>query len=243
LSAKREKELASKFKVAFNEGLFIRACRRSRRAGCPRSRRLRPAFPVMRRRFSRDLIEAGWHSRDYLPHFEGGEIPQFITFRLTDSLPQTVLERWRSELHQDGEAALRRRIEKYLDQGYGSVFLKDRAVAALVEDALLYFDGERYRLAAWVVMPNHVHLLATPRAPHTLSDIMHSIKSFTAKEANKLLSRRGTFWQEEYFDRYIRDHEHYEQVIRYIEENPVKAHLCRTSHEWPFSSARFRQSS
>jgi putative DNA methylase len=199
-----------------------------------------PALPAMRRRFSNDLIEGGWHSRDYLPHFEGGEIPQFITFRLKDSLPQEVLERWRSELRLSDEAALRRRIEVYLDQGHGSAFLKERGVASLVENALLYFDGERYRLTSWVIMPNHVHFLATPRLSHTLSAIMHSIKSYTAKEANKLLQRRGSFWQEEYFDRYVRDPEHYEQVINYIEANPVKARLCRTPQEWQFSSARLR---
>jgi len=187
------------------------------------------------------LIESGWHSRDYLPHFEGGEIPQFITFRLKDSLPREVLERWRLELRREGnEAALRRRVETYLDAGYGGAFLKDHAVALLVESALLHFDGDRYHLAAWVVMPNHIHLLATPRDGHTLSGIMHSIKSYTASESNKLLRRKGAFWQEEYFDRYIRDAEHYAQTIAYIEANPVKARLCRTPEEWHFSSARVR---
>ena len=95
----------------------------------------------------------GWHSRWYLPHFDGGEIPQFITFRLGDSLPQTVLERWREELAKDSgvdaEAALRRRIENYLDQGHGTCFLKDARVATMVQDALLFHDGERHRLSSW----------------------------------------------------------------------------------------------
>src|SRR5215210_5809723 len=176
----------------------------------------------MRRRFSRDLVESGWHSRDYLPHFEGGERPQFITFRLRDSLPQEVLERWRIELEgAGGEAALRRRVEAYLDAGHGQACLKDAAVASLVEDALLHFDGQRYRLAAWVVMPNHVHLLLTPLSGYMLSSIMHSLKSYTAGEANKLLRRQGALWQEEYFDRYVRDAEHYAQTVAYIEANPV----------------------
>jgi putative transposase len=79
---------------------------------------------------------AGWHSRGYLPHFDGGEIPQFITFRLGDSLPQTVLDKWRIELQKetgiDIDAALRRRIEAYLDQGYGQCYLKDARVATIV---------------------------------------------------------------------------------------------------------------
>ena len=187
---------------------------------------------------------SGWHNCGYLPHFEGGERAQFITFRLHDSLPQVLLERWRQELAReksiDVDAALRKRIEAYLDEGHGSMYLREERIACLVQDAPLYFDGERYRLSAWVVMPNHVHLLATPCDGYTLSRIMHSIKSFTAKEANKLLKRTGHFWQTESFDRYIRDAKHFAATVRYIENNPVKARLCSAPHEWLFSSARFK---
>ncbi len=86
-------------------------------------------------------------------------------------------------------------------------------------------------------MPNHVHILITPNAAQELSDILHSIKSFTAHEANKLLDRTGQFWQRESFDRYIRNHKHYLNVINYIEKNPVKAGLCKTPSEWKFSGA------
>jgi REP element-mobilizing transposase RayT len=186
---------------------------------------------------------AGWHGRGYLPHFDGGEIPQFITFRLGDSLPQTVLEGWRIELEKEAgfdiEVALRRRIEAYLDQGYGKCYLKDERVAAMIQDSLLFHDGKRYRLSAWVVMPNHVHFLATPCVGVELSDIQHSLKSYTAHEANKILGRTGQFWQQESFDRFIRDHKHFLDVVAYIENNPVKARLCRTPEQWPFSSAWF----
>ena len=186
----------------------------------------------------------GWHCRDYLPHFDGGEIPQMITFRLHDSLPQALLERWRQEIErqpkQNLDVELRRRIEVYLDQGYGSAYLKDPRLAALVQTALLHFDSERYRLSAWVVMPNHTHLLMTPCSGHSLSRIMHSLKSYTAQEANKLLGRQGKFWMDEYFDRFIRNADHFARAISYIENNPVKAHLCKVAHEWRFSSARFR---
>jgi len=128
---------------------------------------------------------ARWHSRGYLPHYDGGEIPEFLTFRLGDSLPQTVLERWRIELEKevgfDIEAVLRRRIEAYLDQGYGRCYLKDERVATMVQDSLLFHGGERYRLSAWVVMPNHVHFLATPSVGVELSDIQHSLKSYRLK--------------------------------------------------------------
>jgi len=184
----------------------------------------------------------GWHSRGYLPHFDGGEIVQSITFRLADSLPQKLLERWKRELAVEcaSEIALRRRIEFYLDQGAGSCHLRNASVAAMVQNAVLYFDGARYRVSAWVVMPNHVHLLASPHVGYELSSIMKSLKSFTSHEANKLLNRAGQFWQEDYFDRYVRDTEHFAKALAYIENNPVKANLCRRTEDWPYSSARFR---
>ncbi len=183
----------------------------------------------------------GWHNRGYLPHFDGGEISQFITFRLSDSLPQTVLNLWREQLsHKDlheMEVIMQRRIEKYLDQNYGECYLKDKRIASIVQDSLLFFDSKRYRILSWVIMPNHVHLLMTPCSGFTLSGIMHSIKSFTGQEANKILNRKGKFWMDEYFDRYIRDSNHFEKAVAYIENNPVKARLCKTPDEWEFSSA------
>jgi REP element-mobilizing transposase RayT len=185
----------------------------------------------------------GWHSRGYLPHFDGGEIPQFITFRLADSMPQTLLDKWRKEFGSEHDinldAALRKRIELYLDQGYGECHLKDPRIAELVQNSFLFFDPERYRLSAWVIMPNHAHMLLTPCAGQQLSAILHSLKSYTANEANKLAGRKGHFWQPESFDRYVRNAIHFARVIAYIENNPVKAHLCSNPEDWPYSSAGF----
>ena len=187
----------------------------------------------------------GWHSRGYLPHFDGGEIPQFITFRLADSLPQELLHKWRHELGAEpdvgDDAALRKRIELYLDQGYGKCYLSDSRIAEIVQNSFLFFDRERYRLSAWVVMPNHVHMLLTPCAGQELSAILQSLKSYTANEANKIAKRKGQFWQPESFDRYIRNADHFAKVIAYIENNPVKAHLCSKPEEWPYGSAWFRK--
>ena len=187
----------------------------------------------------------GWHSRGYLPHFDGGELAQFITFRLHDSLPGSILVHWREELKHEMpgevEALMRRRVEAYLDQGHGVCYLQDSSIAGLVQDALLFHDQTKYRLAAWVIMPNHAHILCTPNIGNSLAGIMHSLKSYTSNEANKLLNRRGRFWQKEYFDRYIRNATHYMKVVKYVENNPVKARLCDKPDEWPFSSARFRK--
>ena len=187
----------------------------------------------------------GWHSRGYLPHFDGGEISQVITFRLGDSVSASVIDRWKQELAQESDevrdSLLRRRIETYLDQGYGACHLKEPEVGEKVESSMLHFDGERYRLRTWVVMPNHAHMLLTPCAGYDLSGIMHSIKSYTANEANRLLKRKGQFWQEDYFDRFIRNQSHYESVVAYIENNPVKAKLCERPEDWRFSSAWWRK--
>ena len=128
-------------------------------------------------------------------------------------------------------------IDAYLDQGGGAAWLGEPRVAELVERAMLHFDGVRYDLHAWVVMPNHVHALFTPKSEHGLSQIMSAWKSYTAKEANKILGRNGHFWQKEYFDRVIRNPHHFDFVKEYIENNPVKAGLCQQAADWKFTSA------
>jgi REP element-mobilizing transposase RayT len=190
------------------------------------------------------LREAGWHSRGYLPHFDGRAIPQFITLRLFDSIPDSVLERWMRELDvvssQRDRITLQMRIEKYLDQGYGEAFMKIHRVADMVQNRLLYYDAKRYRLSSWVVMPNHIHFLMTRFDAIELADLMQSFKSLTSHRANNILRRKGQFWMLDYFDRYIRSAEHFAKTVRYIENNPVKARLCKQPQDWRFSSAWFR---
>ena len=186
-------------------------------------------------------MQKEWHSRGYLPHWEAGERPQSITFRLADSLPSSLLKRWTEELSHlpDNESALkyRVRIEKALDTGHGEQALANPAVAQIVETAFLHFDGERYRLHAWTIMPNHVHLLVTPLRNHTLSSITKAWKAFTARRANEALGRTGTFWAPEYYDSAIRDENHFDKVMAYIAVNPVKAGLCAEPDQWRFSNS------
>jgi len=188
----------------------------------------------------------GWHSRGYLPHFDGGTIPQSVTFRLADALPKVVVDRWENELATMPEARAsaerRQRIEQYLDSGAGQCWLSRPQIAETVENALLFFDRQRYGLEAWVIMPNHVHALFTPMADHTFSEILHSWKSYTSNEANRLLARSGEFWYPDYYDRFIRDAQHFARAIEYIEMNPVAAGLCLRPEDWPYGSARFRRS-
>src|SRR6266566_1733701 len=172
----------------------------------------------------KELRAAGWNSRGYLPHFDGIVLPQFITIHLADSLPKRVLQTWRRELQkvesESERIIFQRRIEKYLDQGFGKAFLKDDRIATLVQNSLLRFDGTRYRLFAWVVMPNHVHTLFTRFEGYEIKKILHSLKSYTAHESNHILGREGKFWLEDYFDRYSRNEKHFYRTVRYIENNP-----------------------
>ena len=185
------------------------------------------------------LQKRGWHSRGYLPHWDPGNRPVHVVLRLHDSLPQHLLTQWEEELRRTPDATdqRRRRIEAALDQGIGRCWLRKPAVARLVAEALTHFDGQHYHLHAWVIMPNHVHVLITTVATATLAEIEHSWKSYTAKQANRLLARSGQFWQKECFDRVMRNRRETAETKIYIEANPVAAGLCASIYDWPWSSA------
>jgi len=133
----------------------------------------------------------------------------------------------------------RTRLAAYLDQGKGDCTLRRPDIGALVDGAFRFYHGKRCELRAWVVMPNHVHVLFkvgdTP-----MSRIVTDWKRYTAREANKVLGRSGPFWAADFWDTYIRDDGHELKARRYIENNPVQAFLVRDPRDWPWSSARFR---
>ena len=195
-------------------------------------------------------VPRGWHSRGYLPHRDELHLLQSITFRLADSLPHSKLRQLDeilAILPTDKQANHKRqKIESWLDTGLGRCALRHPTVAARVQDALLHHDGERYRLMAWCIMPNHVHVLIHPLVP--LAGIVQSWKSYTGRWAmarNAELELgvprdQKSFWMRDYWDRFIRDEKHRNRVVTYIHENPVNAGLCRKPTAWPWSSARFR---
>ena len=195
----------------------------------------RPTLEDLRRGFR------GWYERGYLPHFDAPNVTQIVTYMLRDAFPVWRRREWEPILKESDLSLRRRKLEAWLDRGHGECWLRQPVIAQLSEHALLHFDGQRYLLLAWCVMPNHVHAMIETREGFPLPDIVHSWKSFTANRANKMLRRRGEFWQREYWDHYIRNAEHYEQAFAYIEGNPVKAGLARVKTDWPWSSARFRQ--
>ena len=181
----------------------------------------------------------GWHSRGYLPHFDRPGGRQMITYRLADSMPASRRNEWMALLAIEDERQKRIEIENYLDRGFGECQLRTPEIAAIVQENLLYSDSRSYRLLAWAIMPNHVHaLIEVLDVPLAL--IVRNWKTYTSRHANALLDRSGRFWQPDYFDRYIRDAEHFRKALRYIENNPVKAKLVREPHQWPWSSASHR---
>ena len=200
----------------------------------------------------------------FLPHWtqQGGVYA--VTFRLANSLPVEVIEAYRRERARL-EAAIERAepssnlpesqhlladltkqlavlyessIGAALDTGSGDCHLRDEPVASILLDSLRHFDGQRYGLIAWCIMPNHVHLLIQPFDGYPLAEILHSIKSFSANAANQLLGIAGAFWHKESYDHLIRDGEDYRNQLRYLLKNPESAGLV----DWPWRGSIYGDS-
>jgi len=176
----------------------------------------------------------------HLPHWTQAGCTYFVTFRLADSIPKDKLLQWEAELRawilkhpepgtaeQDAEfnELFAERFHRWLDDGHGECWLGRAENSAVVEEALRFFDGQRYWLGNFVVMPNHVHVLVRPIGEHSLSEVLHSWKSFTAKKITGVIGHSGTVWQEESFDNIVRDQIALEKFTAYIKENPRKARL------------------
>lgn len=188
-------------------------------------------------------------SKRNLPHWHQDKALDFVTFRLADSIPQNKLKQWRAERHEwlhthpepwsekvlrEYEDRFPNKFQQWLDAGHGSCCLKEPQIAQIIRDALIYFDGERYQLDGWVIMPNHVHLLLQLNEDQPLPKVLHSLKSFTAKKINKLLKKDGAFWQSESYDRIVRSEAELEHFRRYIRENPSNAgiELSSIAYSW-----------
>jgi REP element-mobilizing transposase RayT len=210
---------------------------------------------------NRHLV-SGMHSRGKLPHLkrEGGTY--FVTFRQAGTLPKELilrLKRERDAMIEQAKAAKRlltwheqeelfrwyaNRVDKHLDAGHGVCHLSDPELAGLVVKAIQHFEGHRYELRAWVVMPNHVHAVVWPIPGQALSNILHSWKSYTAHEINRRLTTKLVpFWQRESYDHLIQNEVDLHQCCHYALMNPVKACLCAQPQDWPWSSGFARRRS
>ena len=183
------------------------------------------------------------------PHWEKNAGLYFVTFRLADSLPKPVLKRI-EERHRILEAARHtganllpshrvlvaefspKQIEEYFDRGSGACFLRDPRIGDLVAEALHFWHGARYRLLAWCVMPNHVHVIFRLFPGQELANVIRSWKLFTARKANRILGRSGVFWQREYYDRLDREDGELDRAIAYVLCNPDRAGLKSWKWVW-----------
>ncbi|MFO7584134.1 MAG: transposase [Anaerolineales bacterium] len=202
--------------------------------------------------------------RRRLPHIQPEGATFFVTFRLAGSLPVEVLEKLRDEQEQTGrllaqivdanecakQANLASRSwfgkwDEFLDKAStGPRHLANPQIADMLSESIRYRDGKVYELESFCIMPNHGHLVFKPLESvggkfHSLSTIMHSLKRHTARQANLLLGREGTFWQHENYDHFVRDDAELGRIIRYVLHNPVKAGLADDWKNWKWSFCKY----
>ena len=201
----------------------------------PGFRGLHPDLPI--RRYVR-----------HLPHWRQAGATYFVTFRLADSIPQKqlqALKRWREHWERehpeprdekDWEHLAREittRTEAWLDEGYGECVFHNAALAQEMGKSLLHFQHERCLTACFTVMPNHIHTVIKLLGEYELEDLLESIKGFISRKVNRTLDRSGQLWEQESYDRIIRDEEHLYRVVQYIGRNPGKAGLPESQwHRW-----------
>lgn len=189
-------------------------------------------------------------SRRFLPHLEMPGAVTFVTFRLADSMPRAVVVRWREEVDawlaehgfagwsakqvlesQDVDLQRKRELRRFkercwhghLDRCHGSCHLKAAEMREQVAASLLHFDGQRYDVERFVIMPNHVHVLLQMRADFSLRQQFRAIQRFSARRINHRLKRSGSLWQGEPFDHIVRNEAQFEYLRKYITDNPAKA--------------------
>jgi putative transposase len=186
-----------------------------------------------------------------LPHWFQPGVTYFVTFRTDDSVLQSLLRAWHkrrdvwlrrrgvdphdknwkvklrenAELEDEYHGTFTREFMGYLDRGYGACVLRDKSLAQIVSDTLLHFDGDRYEMGDFVIMPNHVHLLACLRGQTEIERQCGSWKKFAAGKINEALGRSRRFWQEGSFDHLVRSPDQFEHLQRYIAANPMQAGL------------------
>jgi len=164
----------------------------------------------------------------------------FITWRLADSVPIGLYEKWKTErddwlkchpkpwddeLTKKFHTRFSTQLEEWMDQGMGECVLRDPRHAKIAANVLLHFDHERYHLDSFVIMPNHVHVLFQLHPDHPMEKVAQSWKRYSAREINKSLGKTGPLWLKRYWDTLVRGEEHFWRIRRYIAKNPVQAKL------------------
>lgn len=186
-----------------------------------------------------------FHRRN-LPHLYFSEGIYFITFRLADSLPSSKVAEIK-ELISDrkirDEEKFKRLLKKYdeiLDSGhYGNRHLENSEISEICKHTLHYLDGKDFKLICYCIMPNHIHLVfELIKKNRGISKIMQSIKRTSARKCNLVLNRTGKFWQDESYDRLVRDDKELYFIIKYVLMNPINAGLVENWNDRKYSYCR-----
>jgi len=177
---------------------------------------------------------------NHLPHWQQDSAWVFITWRLADSVPVGLLEKWKDDreqwinhrpkpwdddTEQEFHSHFSAQLEDWMDQGMGECVLRDLRCSSLVARSILHFDSERYLIDSFVIMPNHVHVLIRLMSGFPLEKIIHSWKRYSSRQINEALGRSGGLWHKRYWDTLVRSEEHFWKIRRYISRNPAKARL------------------
>ncbi len=183
----------------------------------------------------------------HLPHWRQDEVTYFVTSRLADSMPREKLLQWQQQrttwlrahqlqdveqiksLSEEEQHKFHQRFtalwHQWLDNGYGECWLKRPDMRTLLMDAFLRDHGSLYDLDAWAVMPNHFHVLVSPKTGSSLGDILKQWKGGSAREINRVVGRAGSLWQAEPYDHIVRSEPQFQHYRQYIARNPILARL------------------
>lgn len=180
--------------------------------------------------------------RGVLPHWEvvGGRY--FVTLRLANSLPLTVLKDIHAILadvsdknYLQNTRTYFKKMDHWLDKNTGDTWLQQEEIAQVLWSTVeKYIELGYWRMMSAVIMPNHVHMFFQC-GDQPLGVVMRNFKRYTGRAGNALLGRRGKrFWQREWFDHWSRSVQEDEKIVSYIRNNPVRAGLVQCAEDWPW---------
>lgn len=203
----------------------------------------------------------------HLPHYQPHNETLFITFRLAHSIPNTIIRKMQEQKevqlkYISSFCSCKKRKEEYENwqSGYFLQFdeelhsnkkkisyLSDPRIAGILKEAIHLRDKKEYDLIAYSIMPNHVHIMFLPKTSinnrkedkFQATKILKSLKWYTAREGNRILGRKGAFWQDESYDHVVRNEKEFKRIVNYILNNPVKARLVERREDWKWNYANF----
>jgi REP element-mobilizing transposase RayT len=185
------------------------------------------------------MLKRHFHKRT-LPHLYYNEGTYFVTYRLYDSIHpdelknlQKLIDKYK-KFHPNEREKVFKKYDSLLDKPANKIqYLKQPQIREICKKAIHYYENKEYKLICYCIMPNHVHIVIDLiNNKRLLGDILGSVKKYGARRANKVLCKKGKFWQSESFDRLVRDERELYYVIRYVLMNPVNAGLVNNWKEW-----------